>query len=106
MCEATSSYSRCRRMTLDFMVYLSYQNIVGAGSAPGQAPLAAASILIGCLASPDPSRLMSPPREGPQQGLAMVENAGFGGEGTIRQRALVPSRLEAFLFWSLIVLLA
>jgi O-antigen ligase len=36
----------------------------------------------------------------------MVESAGFGGDGAIRQRALAPSRLEGFLFWSLIVLLA
>ena len=36
----------------------------------------------------------------------MVESAGFGGDGAIRQRAMVPSRLEACLFWSLIVLLA
>src|SRR5690349_17623964 len=93
-------------MTLDFMVYLSYQRIVGIGSWPGQAPPAAASgpRRLPCLARPVAPNLAA--SRVWRQGLAMVESAGFGGEGAIRQRALAPSRLEAFLFWSLIVLIA
>ena len=62
------------------------------------------SIRLPCLARPVAPNLAA--SRVSRQGLAMVESAGFGGEGAIRQRALAPSRLEALLFWSLIVLLA
>ena len=51
------------------------------------------SIRLPCLARPVAPNLAA--SRVSRQGLAMVESAGFGGEGAIRQRALAPSRLEA-----------